>query len=71
MVWKFVVTEIARTHPGGDYQEVVLQCSTANPRTISHDDPSPEIYASHLPQQYSEVTLFRPELADWRRYLGG
>ena len=64
------MTEIARTHSGGDHQEVVLEFSTANPRANGLDGARPEIDALNLSQQYAEVLLFRLELPDRRRYLG-
>ena len=67
---ELVMTEIARTHSGGDHQEVVLEFSTANPRANSLDGASSEIDALNLRQQHAEVLLFRLELTDRRRYLG-
>ena len=67
---ELVMTEIARTHSGGDHQEVVLEFSTANPRANNLDGASSEIDAPDLGQQHAEVLLFRLKLTDRRRYLG-
>src|ERR1700730_503211 len=40
---ELVVTEIARTHSGGDHQEVVLKFSTANPRANGLDSASSRV----------------------------
>src|SRR6476620_795600 len=68
---ELVMTEIARTHSGGDHQEVVLEFSTANPRANDLDVASSKVDALNLSQHYAEVPLFRLELPDRRRYRGG
>src|SRR5258708_24718695 len=68
---ELVMTEIARMHSGRDYQEVVLEFSTTNPRANGLDGARPQVDALNLRQQYAEVLLFRLELPDRRRYLGG
>src|SRR6476620_4131376 len=65
---ELVMTEIARTHSGGDHQEVVFEFSTANPRANSLDGASSEGDALNLRQQHAEVLLFRLKLTDRRRY---
>ena len=64
------MTEIARTHSGGDHQEVVLELSTANPRANNLDGASSKVDALNLGEQHAKVFLFRLELTDRRRYLG-
>jgi len=64
------MTEIARTHSGGDHQEVVFELSTANPRANGLDGARSRIDTLDLGQQHAEVLLFRLELPDRRRYLG-
>jgi hypothetical protein len=67
---ELVMTEIARTHTGGDHQEVIRERSVANPRTSNVDEASSEIDALNLRQRHAEILLFRLELPDRRRYLG-
>src|SRR6202035_2734928 len=67
---EFVMAEIARTHSGGDHQEVVLECSTANPRANSLNGASSHVDALNLGQQYAEILLFGLKLTDRCRYLG-
>jgi hypothetical protein len=65
------MTEIARTHSGGDHQEVVLEFSRTYSWAIYIDGPSSQVDALNLGPQYAEVLLFRFKLPDRRRYLGG
>src|SRR6202043_1812986 len=59
---EFVMTEITRTHSGGDHQEIVFEFLVANARANGLDGTSSEIDALDLGQQHAEVLLLRLEL---------
>ncbi|MGY4421043.1 hypothetical protein ACVWY2_003492 [Bradyrhizobium sp. JR6.1] len=65
------MAEITRTHSGGDDQEVVIEFLAANAWARDLDGTCAEIDALDLRQQHAEVLLFRLELADRGRDLGG
>src|SRR5260370_41889889 len=63
------MTEIARTHAGGDDQEIVFECLNAQSRANRLNCASSQIDAFNLGQQNAEVLLLCFKLTDRRRNL--
>jgi hypothetical protein len=65
------MSEIARVHSCSDHEKIVFEFSIANPRANNFDRASDKTDALNLGEQHAEIFLFRLELTDRRRYLGG
>ena len=69
MFGKLVMTEIARSHPGGEHEIVERDLSQPKAGAVDIDGPGVQIDVGNFTHHHGKVLLLLGELPNWRRHF--